>query len=89
MCVKTLTVHGHSHSNALLEAAQLTLVAGNLVNDAAAIVLTGVGGMEVLLNGPTEETLQTDGEGGTDGWFVDKEEECKERGETRQGEKNQ
>lgn len=52
-----LTVHGHAHCNALLEAAELTLVAGNLVDDAAAIVLTGVGGVEVLLNGPTEETL--------------------------------
>lgn len=55
----SLTVHGHAHCNALLEAAELTLVAGNLVDDAAAIVLTGVGRVEVLLDGPTEETLQT------------------------------
>lgn len=63
MCVKspkrkTLTVHGHAHGNALLEAAELALVAGDLVDDAAAIILAGVGGVEVLLNGPTEETLQ-------------------------------
>lgn len=56
----TLTVHGHAHCNALLEATELTLVAGNLVDDAAAIVLTGVGWVKVLLNGPTEETLETD-----------------------------
>lgn len=55
----TLTVHGHAHCNALLEAAELTLVAGNLVDDAAAIVFTGVGRVEVLLYGPTEETLNT------------------------------
>lgn len=54
----TLTVHGHAHCNALLEAAELTLVAGDLVDNAAAIVLTGVGGVEVLLNCPTKETLQ-------------------------------
>lgn len=64
LCVWTLTVHGHAHCNALLEAAELTLVAGNLVDDAAAIVLTGVGRVEVLLDGPTEETLRTgDSEG--------------------------
>lgn len=57
----TLTVHGHAHCNALLEAAQLTLVAGDLVDDAAAIVLTGVGRVEVLLYGPTEETLDRQG----------------------------
>lgn len=62
----TLTIHGHAHCNALLEAAELTLVAGNLVDDAAAIILTGVAGVEVLLNGPTEETLETDREGETD-----------------------
>lgn len=56
----TLTVHGHAHCNTLLEAAELTLIAGDLVDDAAAIVLTGVGGVEVLLNGPTEETLRAD-----------------------------
>lgn len=52
-----LTVHGHADGDALLEAAQLTLVAGDLVDDAAAIVFAGVGRMEVLLYGPTEETL--------------------------------
>lgn len=66
----TLTVHGHAHCNTLLEAAELTLVAGNLVDDAAAIVLTGVGGVEVLLNGPTEETLETHSKGGMDGVTV-------------------
>lgn len=60
----SLTVHGHAHCDALLEAAELTLVAGNLVDDAAAIVLAGVGRVEVLLDGPTEETLHTgDSEG--------------------------
>lgn len=59
-CNATLTVHGHAHCNALLEAAQLTLVAGDLVDDAAAVVLTGVGGVEVLLDGPAEEPLQVD-----------------------------
>ena len=54
---ETLTVHGHAHCDALLEAAQLALVAGDLVDDAAAIVLTGVGGVEVLLNCPPKETL--------------------------------
>lgn len=58
MCA--LTVHGHAHSNALLEAAQLALVAGDLVDDAATIVLTGVGRVEVLLNGPTKKTLEVD-----------------------------
>lgn len=66
----TLTVHGHAHCDALLEAAELTLVAGNLVDDAAAIVLTGVGGVEVLLNGPTEETLEEEEEGGMGGMEV-------------------
>lgn len=54
-----LTVHGHAHGDALLEAAQLTLVACDLVDDAAAFVLAGVGWMKVLLNGPAKETLQT------------------------------
>lgn len=53
-----LTVHGHAHGDALLEAAQLTLVAGDLVDDAAAIVLARVGRVEVLLDGPAEETLR-------------------------------
>lgn len=58
--MRALTVHGHAHSNALLEAAQLALVAGDLVDDAATIVLTGVGRVEVLLNGPTKKTLEVD-----------------------------
>lgn len=59
--VKALTVHGHAHCRALLEAAQLALVAGDLVDDAAAVVLAGVGRVEVLLDGPAEETLQQTG----------------------------
>lgn len=58
--MRALTVHGHAHSNALLEAAQLALVAGDLVDDAATIVLTGVGRVEVLLNGPTKKPLEVD-----------------------------
>ena len=53
----SLTVHGHAHRDALLEAAQLTLVARDLVDDAAAFVLAGVGRMEVLLDGSAEEAL--------------------------------
>lgn len=60
----TLTVHGHANCSALLEAAQLTLVAGDLVDDAAAIVLTGVGRVEILLYGPTEESLDRQGMSG-------------------------
>lgn len=56
----SLTVHGHAHGDALLEAAQLTLVACDLVDDAAAFVLAGVGRMEVLLDGSAEETLHKD-----------------------------
>lgn len=64
MCEEeTLTVHRHPHRDALLEAAQLTLVACDLVDDAAAIVLTGVGRVEALLNGPTKETLNTRNDG--------------------------
>lgn len=55
-----LTVHGHAHGDALFEAAQLTLVPCDLVNDAAAFILAGVGWMKVLLNGSTEETLNKD-----------------------------
>lgn len=33
------------------------MVAGDLVDDAAAIVFTGVRGVEVLLNGAPEESL--------------------------------
>lgn len=52
-----LTVHGHAHRDALLKAAQLTLVAGDLVNNAAALIFTGVRRVEVFLDGPPEETL--------------------------------
>ncbi len=58
MCGRSLTIHGHAHGDALLEAAQLALVAGDLVDDAAAIVLTGVRGVEVLLDGAPEESLR-------------------------------
>ena len=59
VCAPTLTVHGHAHRDALLETTQLRLVACDLVDDAAAIVLAGVGRVEVLLDGATEETLKT------------------------------
>lgn len=52
-----LTVHGHAHGNALLEAAQLALIAGDLVNDTAAVIFAGVGGMEVLLDCAAKEAL--------------------------------
>ncbi len=55
--MSSLTIHGHAHGDALLEAAQLALVTGDLVDDAAAIVLTGVRGVEVLLDGAPEESL--------------------------------
>lgn len=55
--MRSLTIHGHAQGDALLEAAQLALVAGDLVDDAAAIVLTGVRGVEVLLDGAPEESL--------------------------------
>lgn len=53
-----LTVHGHAHGDALLEAAQLALVARDLVDDAAAFVFARVGRVEVLLNRPAEKTLK-------------------------------
>lgn len=52
-----LTVHGHAHGDALLEATQLALVAGDLVDDTAAVIFAGVGGMEVLLDCAAKETL--------------------------------
>lgn len=52
-----LTVHGHAHSDALLETAQLALIAGDLVNDTAAVVFARVGGMEVLLDCAAKEAL--------------------------------
>lgn len=52
-----LTVHGHAHSDALLKAAQLALVPGDLVDDAAAVILAGVGGMEVLLDCAAKKAL--------------------------------
>lgn len=53
-----LTVGGHSHRDALLEAAFLALVPGHFINHALALVLAGVGWVEVLLDGPSEEALQ-------------------------------
>lgn len=55
---KKLTVHGHPHRDAFLKAAQLALVARDLVDDAATFIFTGVGRMEILLDGPTEKTLR-------------------------------
>ena len=52
-----LTVHGHAHGDALLEAAQLALIAGDLVNDTAAVIFAGIGGMEVLLDCAAKEAL--------------------------------
>lgn len=52
-----LTVHGHAHGNALLEAAQLALIAGDLVDDTAAVIFAGIGGMEVLLDCAAKEAL--------------------------------
>lgn len=52
-----LTVHGHAHGDALLEATQLALVAGDLVDDTAAVIFAGVGGMEVLLDCAAKEAL--------------------------------
>lgn len=57
-----LTVHGHAHGDALLKAAELALIPGDLVNDAAAVIFAGVGGMEVLLDCAAKEAL---GSGGT------------------------
>ena len=68
MCVRervracpSLTVHGHAHGDALLEAAELALVAGDFVDDAAALILAGVGRVEVFLDGPAEEALRQQG----------------------------
>lgn len=52
-----LTVHGHAHGDALLEATQLALVAGDLVDDTATVIFAGVGGMEVLLDCAAKEAL--------------------------------
>lgn len=57
-----LTVHGHAHGNALLKAAQLALVAGNLVDDTAAVIFAGVGGMEVLLDCAAKKALGLGGD---------------------------
>lgn len=56
-----LTVGGHPHGDALLEATFLALVPGHLVNCTLALVLAGVGGVEVLLDGPSEEPLRRRG----------------------------
>lgn len=58
VCVGSLTIHCHAHGDAFLKATQLALIAGDLVNDAAAIVLTGVRWVEVLLNGSPEKSLR-------------------------------
>lgn len=55
--LQLLTVHGHAHGDALLEATELALVAGDLVNDTAAVIFAGVGGMEVLLDCAAKEAL--------------------------------
>lgn len=39
------------------------MVAGDFVNDAAAFIFTGVSRVEVLLDGPAEETLGREGKG--------------------------
>lgn len=52
-----LTVHGHAHGDALLKAAELALIPGDLVNDAAAVIFAGIGGMEVLLDCAAKEAL--------------------------------
>ena len=52
-----LTVHGHAPSNALLDAAQLALIPGDLVDDTAAVILAGIGGMEILLDCAAKEAL--------------------------------
>ena len=52
-----LTVHGHANGNALLESAELALVAGDLVNDAGAIVFARVSWVQVLLDGSSEKAL--------------------------------
>lgn len=54
----SLTVGGHSHRDALLEATFLALVSGHFVNDTFSLVLTGVGRVEIFLDGPPEETLR-------------------------------
>lgn len=55
----TLTVGRHPHGDALLEATFLALVPGHFVDDALPLVLTGVGRVEILLDGPPEETLES------------------------------
>lgn len=58
MIFQQLTVHGHAHGDALFKAAQLALVACDLIDDAATFIFTRVSWMEVFLNGPAEETLK-------------------------------
>lgn len=54
-----LTVGCHSHRNALLEATFLALVSGHFVDDTFALVLTSIGWVEILLDCPSEETLES------------------------------
>lgn len=54
-----LTVGCHSHRNALLEATFLALVSGHFVDDTLPLVLTSIGWVEILLDCPPEETLES------------------------------
>lgn len=58
VCVGSLTIHCHPHVDAFLKATQLALVPGDLVDDAAAIVFTGVRWVEVLLDCAPEKSLK-------------------------------
>lgn len=57
---RLLTVGRHAHRNALLESTFLALVPRHSVDNAFPLVLTSVGGVQVLLDGPPEETLGAD-----------------------------
>lgn len=52
----TLTLFGHSHGEALLQAAVLAAVPGDLVDDAVSVTVAGV--HHVFLHAAAEETLQ-------------------------------
>lgn len=53
---QTLTLLGHSHSEALLQPAVLTAVPGDLVDDAVPVSVAGV--HHVFLHAAAEEALQ-------------------------------
>lgn len=57
---RPLTVGRHAHRYALLESTFLALVSRHSVDDAFPLVLTSVGGVQVLLDGPPEEPLRAD-----------------------------